>query len=82
MRGLRRLRGLLYINCHIWLKHHGNRLYGFIGPLSNMSEWMDGWVMDDYPLTVTTFLRWKHGANLVHLKNSIYRDYLNYLKMI
>ena len=33
---------LLYINTIyivIWLKHHGNRLYGVMGLLSKMCEW-------------------------------------------
>ena len=46
---------LLYINTIyivIWLKHHGNRLYGVIGLLSKKSdEWMD-WM--DTPQTVMT----------------------------
>ena len=34
-----------------WLGHHGNRLYGFMGLRSKMSEWMDGWMeWTGYPL--------------------------------
>ena len=28
----------------IWFGHHGNRLYGYMGLRSKMSDWMDGWV--------------------------------------
>ena len=36
-----------------WLGHHGNRLYGFMGLQSKMSEWMGEW-MDGYPLDLMT----------------------------
>ena len=32
---------LLDIYIVIWLEHHGNRLYGFMGLRSKMSDWMD-----------------------------------------
>ena len=39
----------------IWLGHHGNRLYGYMGLRSKMSDWMDGWVSGvDTPSTVMT----------------------------
>ena len=57
LRGIRRMRGLtglmwlLYIV--IWLKHHGDRLYGIMGLLSKMLARMgDGW-MGDTPVTTT-----------------------------
>ena len=39
--GLTWLMWLLYINCHIWLEHHKNRLNGVMGLLSKNSDWMD-----------------------------------------
>ena len=34
----------------IWLEHHGNRLYGFMGLLSKMSDWMERSGLDWIPL--------------------------------
>ena len=46
LRGLRGIWGLnsgryAYIYIAIWLEHLGDRLYGFMGLRSKMSDWMD-----------------------------------------
>ena len=33
-----------------WFGHYGNRLYGFMGLRSKMSDWMDGVEWSGYPL--------------------------------
>ena len=33
-----------------WLGHHGNRLYGFMGPLSKMLSGVEWSGVDGYPL--------------------------------
>ena len=40
LRGLTGLMWLLYIV--MWLEHHGNRLYGFMGLWSKKWEWVTG----------------------------------------
>ena len=46
MRGLTGLMWLLYIV--IWLKHHGDRLYGIMGLLSKKWDGLDGYLLDCY----------------------------------
>ena len=45
------------------IEHHGNRLYGFMGPQSKMSEWMGGFEEEAGVMRNAMTTRAPGGAN-------------------